>query len=222
MRGSSGVTASPSFKGAPVPGAAVVVAPAGTAFLERVLAEVKRLHLKRSTLVVSTREDVENVVEVARRWDGHVAWLGDGSVASQVMELRNRDVRQRAYDLLCSAMKQPDKLVALGLQLGFFKPPPPSNLKKFVKPLQVSVPWFRWHYEDAGLPGRAEALPDWVMMGQVVHLRASGCTLAEARRELRIDPYRIQRASFRRTGHAAGKLDEGVFLEALMRWLRGT
>jgi hypothetical protein len=200
----------------------VLVAPTCTAFLEHALAEVERLHLKRSALVVSSLDEMENVVAVARRWDGQLARIGDRSVRRQVMELRNRDVRRRAYDRLCAAMRQPDQLVAKGLEIGFFKPPPPSNLEEFVKPLQVSVPWFRWHYEDAGLPGRAEALPDWVMMGQVVHLRASGCTLAEALRALRIDPYRIQRAAARRTETSAGKLDESSFLEALTHWLSDT
>lgn len=210
------------------PAAVIVVCPSCTSpFFSKALVDIDRLCLAYSTIVVTSRE-AENAYDLGWmwKWDRRppVAWIGDedGYLRVLIRDMVNRDLRRRACDVFLSRLRPEETVLNQGIRAAFLANPPPQHLREVAAAADVVESEFRRLWNKAGLPGRSEALVDWVLLAAVLEARDGSPSLARAALGLKLESWRVYRASYRRLDVAAGQLERWSFLEGLKSWLGRT
>jgi hypothetical protein len=107
------------------------------------------------------------------------------------------------------------------LDAAFLAEPVPGSVPELAHAAGMRARRVRDLWKAAGLPHRPEALVDLGLLGRVLDVRGGeALSLNRACYRLGVDPRRVQRAAYRRTGRALGALDTPLLLSAVRRWLR--
>jgi hypothetical protein len=195
-------------------------------FFVRGLRAVRHAHLDTCT-IIRTAKNIANAVALGRalgvRWAGQILWLeaSPSDVKVLSLELLERDLSRQVEDLFRSAMACDDRLVCRAIEYVFRSGGKPRDHGDLASELGVSGRVLRMHWREAGFQSRSEALLDWALLAAAIEGRGRGRSLAQAARDLRVSPDRLQRAAYRRIGRAAGGLDRSDLLNAARHWIGG-
>lgn len=192
---------------------------------------LKSLHrrgLDQVTVLVTPFER-DNVRVLVRRWRGAVAWLESvpDELPQAVRKLRQRSLSCRVHDLLLAHIHRREDEAPVGrsesmgsaLGLAFLAPGPPQSHAAIAQAVGVPEGQFRDNWRALGFPGRSEALLDWSYLARGLEMCALGYSISRAAYSLGIEPWRLQRAAYRRTGGAVGTLNGGSLIRAATAWL---
>lgn len=207
------------------PAVVILVDPScASEFFSHALLEVERLCLGYATIVITSRS-TGNAYELGRAWRWEhkppIVWLDDenGSLVRNVRDLLRRDFRRRACEAFLSRVPERCGVLKRVVSTAFLEHPPLRHHSELAVTVQVTQPKIRAQWSAAGLTGRSEALLDWALLAAVLEARPSVPSLAQACLSLRVEPWRVQRASYRRIRSAAGKVDRRRFIQELTAWL---
>ena len=208
--------------------AAVLLAPQlATPFVRVALAHIHRLALQRATILI-TDFDPRNALLVPRGLTEAVLWRHEihDELPGRVQALLARDVPARACALFESRIRAaPSHVQGAARDLlrvaraAFLGPDVPVTHQACAARVGSDGTGLRDAWRSAGLPARPEALIDWALLARLAELRSRGMSLERAAYAVGVEPWRAQRAAYRRMQMPAGALDPGAVLDALGAWL---
>ncbi len=186
----------------------------------RVPPKLRRWDLEDRCVIVANL-DPSTARLLVREWSSAVVWRDevDKLLRQEVVRIMHQGTCQEMRSLLARRVVDRHPIVGRVADVVFLAELPPQRLEAATRAAAASRRSVRSAWREAGLPDRPEALIDWGLLCHQLDGARQGRSLAAVASQIGLEPWRIQRASRRRTGGSAGRLTPPSLLQMFHAWL---